>query len=154
MPGIQVSFRVPSIFAVWHPGILRVPLLFAVLIVHFVPYVQPAVRIILPLLFIHLAVLGKGQLGGKHPCTSAFMAVNLFPSGYCCNAAALWADKYFHHMFFLTSNFVFLIHSIVALNWKKGKFWVKQSFFCFYLWIRTEMQGRPSSRRLGNVPAN
>ena len=94
------------------------------LILGFIPYVEPALRIIFPLLLVHFTVLGKGQSGGNHSGSPAFMAVNLFPSGYCCNASAFRADKHFHHTSLLTFNSVFRLRflSIVALNWKKGKF--------------------------------
>ena len=94
------------------------------LILGFIPYVEPALRIIFPLLLVHFTVLGKGQSGGNHSGSPAFVAVNFFPPGYCCNASAFRADKHFHHMSLLTFNSVFYLcfHSIVALNWKKGKF--------------------------------
>ena len=93
----------------------------ATLIFRLVPYVQPAFWIVFPLLLVHFAVLWKRQLGGEHFGAAAFVAIDFLPSGYSCNAATFRADKYFHHMFSLTSNFVILIHSIVALNLEKGK---------------------------------
>ena len=88
-----------------------------------IPYVQPALWVIFSLLFIHLTIFCKCQLRRNHLRTTAFMAKYLFPARYCGNASAFWAYKYFHHPSFLTSNSVyFLVPSIVALNWKKGKF--------------------------------
>ncbi len=87
-----------------------------------IPYVQPAFRVVLPLLFIHLAEFCKCQFRRNHLCSSAFMAKYFFPPRHRSNATAFRAYKYFHHMFLTPNSVNFLIHSIVALNLKKGKF--------------------------------